>query len=259
MIQVRNLSKYFENKIGIEDISIDYEPGKCTTIIGPSGSGKTVLLKTTVGLIAPDSGKVIFDNVIFNKLKESEQKQIRSKMGMLFQGSALFDFATALENVMFPMDFFTKMSREEKIERAMFCLNRVGLENVEKKYPSELSGGMQKRVGIARAIAIGPSYLFCDEPNSGLDPYTSTLIDRLIQEITQEYNITTIINTHDMNSVMEIADKIVFIYKGKKEWEGCIDDIFTSDNERLNDFVFATNMAKELRKALKTDKGGHQI
>lgn len=189
----------------------------------------------------------MFGDTVFNLLPEKDKKAIRSRMGMLFQGSALFDFATAKENVMFPLDFFSRMSRSEKSERADFCLRRVGLENVGNKYPSELSGGMQKRVGIARAIALNPQYLFCDEPNSGLDPQTSVMIDRLIQEITQEYNITTVINTHDMNSVMEIGDKVVFIYKGEKCWEGSRRDILSSDNRELEEFIFASRMAKELK------------
>ncbi len=247
MITVKNITKQFDGKEVLHDFSFQYEKGKCSLIIGASGSGKTVLLKSIVGLLQPDSGEVWFDDVLFNQLSFKDKKEIRSKIGMLFQGSALFDFATAQENVMFPLDFFTSMSKEEKLERANFCLTRVGLENVNNKYPSELSGGMQKRVGIARAIAMNPKYLFCDEPNSGLDPLTSILIDRLIQEITQEYNITTIINTHDMNSVMEIGDKVAFIHQGSKMWEGTRSDILHSDCTELNDFVFASNMAKQLK------------
>ena len=204
-------------------------------MIGASGSGKTVLLKSIIGLLEPDEGEVLFGDVVFNKLPLKEKKATRSQIGMLFQGSALFDFATAQENVMFPLNFFSDMSRSEK------------LENVNDKYPSELSGGMQKRVGIARAIALNPKYLFCDEPNSGLDPQTSVMIDRLIQEITREYGITTIINTHDMNSVMEIGDKVLFIYKGRKLWEGSNKDILLSDNKELEEFIFASRMAKELK------------
>lgn len=247
MISVSHLSKYFDGKPAVKDISVEYSPGKCSLIIGASGSGKTVLLKSIVGLLEPDEGEVVFDGTVFNKLPFKEKKKTRSRIGMLFQGSALFDFATAMENVMFPLDFFSQMSRAEKIERAAFCLRRVGLENVEGKYPSELSGGMQKRVGIARAIALNPQYLFCDEPNSGLDPQTSVMIDRLIQEITREYNITTVINTHDMNSVMEIGDKVMFIYQGEKRWEGSKDEILTADNRELEEFIFASRMARELK------------
>lgn len=247
MIRITDLHKSFEGREVVKGISVDYKPGECSLVIGSSGSGKTVLLKCIVGLWEPDCGDIIYDGVVFNKLPFKEKKLLRSKIGMLFQGSALFDFATAEENVMFPLDFFTKMSREEKLERVNFCLSRVGLENVNKKYPSELSGGMQKRVGIARAIALNPKYLFCDEPNSGLDPHTSLLIDRLIQEITMEYGITTIINTHDMNSVMEIGDKIVFIHHGKKLWEGGKEELFLSKTEELDDFVFASRMARELK------------
>lgn len=250
MITVNNLYKIFDGKEVIHDISVKYNRGECSLIIGASGSGKTVLLKSIIGLLEPEKGEVWFDDVLFNKLAFSEKKKIRSQMGMLFQGSALFDFATAEENIMFPMDFFTDMSKGEKLDRANFCLKRVNLENVNKKYPSELSGGMQKRVGIARAIALNPKYLFCDEPNSGLDPHTSILIDQLIHEITEEYNITTIVNTHDMNSVMEIGDKVVFIFDGNKMWEGSRQDILRTECKELNDFVFASNMAKQLKSLL---------
>lgn len=247
MITVRHLSKYFDGRPAVKDISVEYMPGQCSLVIGASGSGKTVLLKSIVGLLEPEEGEVLFDTTVFNRLPAAEKKKIHCRMGMLFQGSALFDFATARENVRFPLDFFSQMSREEKADRVEFCLRRVGLENIGDKYPSELSGGMQKRVGIARAIALNPKYLFCDEPNSGLDPQTSVMIDRLIQEITAEYNITTVINTHDMNSVMEIGDKVVFIYKGEKCWEGSRDNILTSDNRNLEEFIFASRMARELK------------
>ena len=247
MITVRHLSKYFDGRPAVKDISVEYMPGQCSLVIGASGSGKTVLLKSIVGLLEPEEGEVLFDTTVFNRLPAAEKKKIHCRMGMLFQGSALFDFATARENVRFPLDFFSQMSREEKADRVEFCLRRVGLENIGDKYPSELSGGMQKRVGIARAIALNPQYLFCDEPNSGLDPQTSVMIDRLIQEITAEYNITTVINTHDMNSVMEIGDKVVFIYKGEKCWEGSRDNILTSDNRNLEEFIFASRMARELK------------
>lgn len=250
MIKVEHLYKYFDGEEVLHDISLDYKKGECSLIIGASGSGKTVLLKSIVGLLEPEKGDVWYEDVLFTKLPMEEKKRIHSQIGMLFQGSALFDFATAEENVIFPMDFFTSWSKEEKRERANFCLKRVNLINVNDKYPSELSGGMQKRVGIARAIALNPKYLFCDEPNSGLDPNTSILIDQLIQEITREYNITTIINTHDMNSVMEIGDKVAFIYNGYKKWEGNKDEILHSDCKELNDFVFASNMARQLKSLL---------
>ena len=247
MIRVNNLYKEFDGRDVLKDISIEYKPGECSLIIGASGSGKTVLLKSLVGLHIPEKGEIWYGDKLFTKMKDKEKKIIRKEMGMLFQGSALFDFATVEENIMFPMDFFTDWSQEQKLERANFCLKRVNLENANKKYPNELSGGMQKRVGIARAIALNPKYLFCDEPNSGLDPTTSIVIDRLIQEITQEYNITTVINTHDMNSVMEIGDKIGFIYQGSKLWEGRNKEILHSDRKELNDFVFANKMAQQLR------------
>ena len=251
MIKIDHISKSFGDKRVLDDVSTVFERGKCSLIIGSSGSGKTVLLKSIIGLHEPDSGEVRFDDILFNSADDKTRKRIRSQIGMLFQGSALFDFATALQNVMFPLDFFTNMSYEEKLERANFCLKRVALENVNHKYPSELSGGMQKRVGIARAIALNPKYLFCDEPNSGLDPLTSIHIDRLIQEITVEYDMTTVINTHDMNSVLEIGDKIVFIYQGQKKWEGSRSEIFNSECQNLNDFVFASNMARQLKERQK--------
>ncbi len=249
MIEVKHLHKEFDSKTVLEDINIKFQPGQCSLIIGASGSGKTVLLKNLVGLYEPESGEIWYDTHEFTKMSLAEKKLFRKEMGMLFQQSALFDFATVLENVIFPMDFFTDWSSEQKMERAHFCLKRVNLENVDELYPSQLSGGMQKRVGIARAIALNPKYLFCDEPNSGLDPTTSIVIDRLIQEITQEYKITTIINTHDMNSVMEIGDHIGFIYKGKLLWEGNNKEIMDSDCSPLNDFVFANNLARQLKKS----------
>lgn len=247
MIKVDGLHKEFGGKKVLNDINITFSPGECSLIIGASGSGKTVLLKNLVGLYEPDQGDIWYDDECFTKMNLQEKKNFRKQMGMLFQQSALFDFATVEENIIFPMNFFTDWSEEEKLERTNFCLKRVNLENVNKLYPSQLSGGMQKRVGIARAIALNPRYLFCDEPNSGLDPTTSLVIDHLIHEITQEYKITTIINTHDMNSVMEIGDHIGFIYKGSLVWQGNNKQIMDSDCQPLNDFVFANNLARQLK------------
>lgn len=248
MIEVRGLYKEFDGKPVLSDINIKFQPGDCSLIIGASGSGKTVLLKNLVGLYEPDKGDILYDGKNFTSMPLKEKKLFRREMGMLFQESALFDFATVQENVMFPMDFFTDWSFEQKLERVNFCLKRVNLENVNHLYPNQISGGMQKRVGIARAIAMNPKYLFCDEPNSGLDPTTSIVIDRLIQEITKEYQITTVINTHDMNSVMEIGDHIGFIHKGNLVWEGNNRQIMDSDCQPLNDFVFANNLARQLKK-----------
>jgi phospholipid/cholesterol/gamma-HCH transport system ATP-binding protein len=247
MISVKNLNKSFNGKNVLNDISITFETGKTNLIIGRSGSGKTVLLKSIVGLHEIESGEIWYENTLFNKLNFTDRKDIRSEIGMLFQGSALFDSLTAEQNVRFPLDMFTDKSPEEKNERVNFCLNRVNIINANKLYPSELSGGMKKRVAIARAISLNPKYLFCDEPNSGLDPITAILIDALIKELTEEYSMTTIVNTHDMNSVMEIGEKIVFISDGVKCWEGNKNEILNSDCETLNDFVFANSLAKKLR------------
>jgi phospholipid/cholesterol/gamma-HCH transport system ATP-binding protein len=249
MIELRNVSKSFSDRKILDDINISFERGKTNLIIGQSGSGKTVLLKSIVGLHEIDEGAIMYGKDDFTKLGFDAKKEIRKEIGMLFQGGALFDSNTVEENVRFPLDMFTHMSKEEKRERVNFCLDRVRLENANKLYPAEISGGMKKRVAIARAIALNPKYLFCDEPNSGLDPKTSIVIDNLIKEITEEYDITTIVNTHDMNSVMEIGDKVVFIYEGKKNWEGTKDDIFQTDNPFLNDFVFASPLSQKLRKA----------
>ncbi|MFC2116208.1 ABC transporter ATP-binding protein [Bacteroidota bacterium] len=247
MIEVNNISKNFgENRV-LDDISIRFEKGKTNLIIGKSGSGKTVLLKSIVGLHDVDEGEILFDDRDFTKMNFHEKKVLRKEFGMLFQGAALFDSFTVEENVVYPLDMFTNMSTAEKTERCNFCLQRVDMDESNALYPAELSGGMRKRVGIARAIALNPRYLFCDEPNSGLDPQTAIRIDKLIKEITEEFNITTIVNTHDMNSVMEIGDKVVFIFEGIKCWEGSKHDILNADNKYLNDFVFATNLAKTVK------------
>lgn len=247
MIKIVKLNKSFYGKPVLENISITFEPGKTNLIIGRSGSGKTVLLKSIVGLYEIDSGEIWYENTLFNTLDFKAKKSIRSEMGMLFQGSALFDSLTVEQNVMFPLDMFTEKTPGEKLERVNFCLNRVDIHDANHLFPSELSGGMKKRVAIARAIALNPKYLFCDEPNSGLDPITAILIDALIKELTEEYSMTTIINTHDMNSVMEIGEKIVFISEGVKCWEGNKNEILNSDCDSLNDFVFANSLAKKLR------------
>jgi phospholipid/cholesterol/gamma-HCH transport system ATP-binding protein len=247
MISVRNLNKSFNGKTVLNDVSVNFEAGKTNLIIGMSGSGKTVLLKSIVGLHEIDSGEIWYEDILFNKLDFGDRKEIRSKMGMLFQGSALFDSLTVEQNVRFPLDMFTDKTPEEKDDRVNFCLNRVNIINANKLFPAELSGGMKKRVAIARAISLNPKYLFCDEPNSGLDPLTAILIDALIKELTEEFSMTTIVNTHDMNSVMEIGEKIVFISDGVKFWEGNKNEILDSECEKLNDFVFANALAKKLR------------
>ncbi|MEO9872982.1 ABC transporter ATP-binding protein [Ekhidna sp.] len=247
MIEVTNIHKSFADKQILSGISVTFDKGKTNLIIGASGTGKSVLLKCIVGLVKPDQGSVTFDNRDFANANKDVQTEVRREMGMLFQGGALFDSSNVEENVMFPLNVLTKQSMEEKLERVNFCLERVGLENVNKKMPSEISGGMKKRVGIARAIVTNPNYLFCDEPNSGLDPQTSIRIDNLIKDITDEYQTTTVVVTHDMNSVLEIGDKVSFLYKGKKLWEGSSDEIANSDVEELNDFVFASRMMKVLK------------
>ncbi len=247
MITAKNISKSFNDYLVLDDVSLEFKPGKCNLIIGQSGSGKTVLMKCLVGLLPVDSGEIYFDTRVISKLSFNEMKNIRQDIGMLFQGSALFDSMTVIQNVMFPLTMFSKMSNAEKLDRANFCLKRVNLQNVNKLFPSEISGGMKKRVAIARAISNNPRYLFCDEPNSGLDPKTANVIDILISEITQEYDITTIVNTHDMNSVIEIGDKIAFLNKGKLCWEGDKDEILHSENEILNDFVYSTELTRRLK------------
>ena len=249
MISVKGLYKSYDDNHVLNDVSVTFEKGKCNMIIGRSGSGKTVLLKSIVGLVKVDQGEIWYDDKNFSQMNEREQQTIRKEMGMLFQGGALFDSLTVEENVMFPLDMLTDQGRTEKLDRVNFCLERVKVSSSNDLFPSELSGGMKKRIAIARAIALNPQYLMCDEPNSGLDPETGIVIDNLIKEITQEFNMTTIINSHDMNSVLEIGDNVVFIYKGCKCWEGSGSEILNTDNEALNNFVFATNMARQIKKS----------
>jgi phospholipid/cholesterol/gamma-HCH transport system ATP-binding protein len=248
MITVKNLHKGFNGVPILKGVSTVFEQGKTNLIIGQSGSGKTVFLKSLLGLHTPEQGSIAFHDKIYSDLNVNEKQQLRAQIGMLFQGSALFDSMTVEENVMFPMEMFSKMSASEKRDRANEVIKRVNLIDSNHKFPSEISGGMQKRVAIARAIVMNPKYLFCDEPNSGLDPKTSILIDNLILEITQEYNITTVINSHDMNSVMEIGQKIVFLQHGLKEWEGTNKDIFKTDNTAVTEFVYSSNLMKKVRK-----------
>ncbi len=247
MIEVKNITKAFGDKTILHGVNATFHTGKTNLIIGQSGSGKTVLVKSLVGLIRPEEGEILYDGRDLMKMNTSQVKELRKEIGMLFQGSALFDSETVLGNVMFPLTMFTDMSAAEIKERAQFCLERVNLKGADKKFPSEISGGMQKRVAIARAIALNPKYLFCDEPNSGLDPRTSILIDELLSDITHEYNITTIINTHDMNSVLGIGENIVFINKGYREWVGDMHQIYQTSNEALNDFVFANDLFQKVK------------
>ena len=248
MITVENINKHFAENQVLKDVSFTFDPGKTNLIIGESGSGKTTLLKVMIGLHESDSGVVNYNERNFTEMNFKQKKNLRKEIGMLFQGGALFDYMSVEENIIFPLNMFTEKSEEEKLERVNFCLNRVNLENTNHLLPSELSGGMKKRVAIARAIALNPRYLLCDEPNSGLDPKTAILIDNLIKEITVEYNITTIVNSHDMNSVMEIGDKIAFIHQGKIWWKGNKEELMASENKELNDFVFASRLFKRLRK-----------
>jgi phospholipid/cholesterol/gamma-HCH transport system ATP-binding protein len=247
MIELKALYKSFEDKDVLKDINIRFRNGVTNLIIGQSGSGKTVLMKCIVGLLTPERGEVLYDGRNFLQMSKKEKIMLRREMGMIFQSAALFDSMTVLENVMFPLDMFSNDTYRDRVKRAQFCLDRVNLIDAQKKFPGEISGGMQKRVAIARAIALNPKYLFCDEPNSGLDPKTSLVIDELVHDITKEYDMTTIINTHDMNSVMGIGDDIAFIYEGHKEWQGNKDDIFTSTNKRLNDFVFASDLFRRVK------------
>ena len=248
MIEVKNLFKSFEGEFVLNDVSARFEPGKCNLIIGRSGSGKTVLLKSIAGLIEVDEGEIWYDDQKFSHMNASSRQVIRKEMGVLFQGAALFDSLTVEENVLFPLDMFTHQNQKEKLDRANFCLERVRVTGSNGMFPAELSGGMKKRVAIARAIALNPKYLLCDEPNSGLDPETGIIIDSLIKELTVEFQMTTIVNSHDMNSVLEIGDKVIFIFRGCKSWEGSREEILMTDNEALNKFVFATNMAKKIKK-----------
>ena len=247
MIELKSIYKSFEDKDVLMDINARFENGKTNLIIGQSGSGKTVLMKSIVGLLTPEKGEILYDGRNFLSMGKKEKKHLRREMGMIFQSAALFDSLSVLENVMFPLDMFSNDTLRDRTRRAQFCLDRVNLIDAQNKYPGEISGGMQKRVAIARAIALNPQYLFCDEPNSGLDPKTSLVIDELIHDITTEYNMTTIINTHDMNSVMGIGDSIIFIYQGHKEWEGNKDQVFSATNKRLNDFIFASDLLKKVK------------
>lgn len=256
MIEVKNLTKSFDGRVVLNDISAQFEDGKTNLIIGRSGSGKTVLIKNIIGLMTPDSGEILYDGRNFLNMDKGELKLLRREMGMLFQGSALFDSMTVLENVMFPLDVFSKESARERKKRAEFCLERVNLADAGHLFPSEISGGMMKRAAIARAIALQPKYLFCDEPNSGLDPKTSLIIDDLIYSITKEYNMTTVINTHDMNSVMNIGDNIIFIKEGILEWQGDKHQVITSNNQALNDFIFASDLFRKVKEIEKNQEEG---
>lgn len=247
MIEVRNLTKSFGDKVVLDNINVTFETGKTNLIIGQSGSGKTVLMKNLVGLLQPTSGEVLYDDRDFTRMSKKEKVLMRREMGMIFQSAALFDSLNVLENVMFPLDMFSTLNYRERVKRAQECLDRVNLIEAQQKYPGEISGGMQKRVAIARAIVMNPKYLFCDEPNSGLDPKTSLVIDELLSGITKDYNMTTIINTHDMNSVMGIGENICFIYQGHKEWQGNKDEVMTSTNEKLNDLVFASDLFRKIK------------
>lgn len=253
MIEAKHISKWFDDQRVLFDINAVFDTGKTNLIIGQSGSGKTVFMKCLIGLLTPEEGEILYDGRRFRDLGNSEKRKLRTEIGMLFQGSALFDNETVLGNVMFPLKLFSELSHAEQLERAHFCIKRVGLSHADEKYPSEISGGMQKRVAIARAIALNPKYLFCDEPNSGLDPRTSIMIDELLSDITHEYGITTIINTHDMNSVLGIGENIVFINKGRCDWTGNDKNIFRSKSESLNDFVFASKLFQQVKTFLERE------
>ncbi|RPD39078.1 ABC transporter ATP-binding protein [Chitinophaga barathri] len=253
MIELKNIRKSFGDKEILKDVSANMEPGKTNLIIGASGSGKTVLMKCMVGLMKVDSGTVLYNGQDFTAMDDHEKKPIRQEIGMLFQGSALFDSMTVEQNIMFPLDMFSSMSYRERRKRMQECLDRVELKDANKKFPAEISGGMKKRVGIARAIVLNPKYLFVDEPNSGLDPQTSLIIDKLIKDITVEYNITTVVNTHDMNTVMESGDHIIYMHQGKKQWEGSNEDIIFSEDKLLNDFIFASEFFQDIKEMRKLE------
>jgi len=256
MIEVKNIQKRFGDKVIIHDVSAVMKAGQCNLIIGASGSGKTVLMKCMVGLFEPDEGEILYHGQNFSKMNIEEKTEIRKEIGMLFQGSALFDSQTVEQNIRFPLDMFTKWTQKRKLDRVNEVLARVNLVDANKKYPAELSGGMKKRVALARAIVLNPKYLFCDEPNSGLDPQTSLVIDKLIKEITEEYDITTVINTHDMNSVMEIGNYILYMHQGHKEWEGSKKEIIFSKNQLLNEFIFASEFLKDAKEMRMLEETG---
>ncbi|WP_152267354.1 ABC transporter ATP-binding protein [Agriterribacter humi] len=256
MIEIKDLHKSFGDKVVINDVSAVMEAGKANLIIGASGSGKTVFMKCLVGLFEPDGGEILYSGQSFTVMEEEQRKELRQQIGMLFQGSALFDSQTVEQNVMFPLDMFTRLTYTEKLKKVNEVLDRVNLNDANKKFPAEISGGMKKRVGIARAIVLNPKYLFCDEPNSGLDPQTSLVIDKLIYEVTKEFNMTTVINTHDMNSVMEIGDHIIYMYEGEKEWEGSNKQIIYSKSKKLNDFIFASEFLQDVKAMRMLDAEG---
>ena len=259
MIEIQNIQKKFGDRVILDDISAVMETGKCNLIIGTSGSGKTVLTKCMVGLFEPDHGSILYDSADMITMEEDQRKLLRQQIGMLFQGTALFDSMTVEQNILFPLDMFTNWTQTEKKKRANEVLDRVNLKDAHKRYPSEISGGMKKRVGIARSIVLNPKYLFCDEPNSGLDPQTSLVIDKLIKEITVEFNITTIVVTHDMNSVMEIGDHIVYLHQGRKQWEGTNKDIIFSKDELLNNFIFASEFLQDAKQMRMMEANGTHI
>jgi phospholipid/cholesterol/gamma-HCH transport system ATP-binding protein len=249
VIELKKINKTFGERKVVSDVSFDFHPGKCNLVIGESGSGKTTIMKMMVGLLEPDTGEILYEGENFTSMDIKKKQEVRQRIGMLFQGGALFDSMTVEENVMFPMEMFTSMSKKDRLERANFCLSRVKLEGKNKLYPAELSGGMKKRAALARALSINPKYLFCDEPNSGLDPKTSIVIDELIREVTQEFNIVTMVVTHDMNSVLGIGDNILFIFKGQSWWKGNSSEVLKTDNQELLDFVYASEFLKKLRPA----------
>lgn len=247
MIEIKNLKKSFGDRTILHDVNLTMGTGKCNLIIGSSGSGKTVFVKCMVGLFVPDAGQILYDGISLTEIDVAQRKQLRQQIGMLFQGSALFDSMTVEQNIKFPLDMFSDLNHRDKVKRVNEVLDRVELKGANKKFPAEISGGMKKRVGIARSIVLNPKYLFCDEPNSGLDPQTSLVIDKLIKDLTTEYDITTVINTHDMNSVMEIGDHIIYMYQGVKQWEGSKEEIIHSKDEKLNSFIFASDFLQDAK------------